>query len=307
MFPTRDQYVTYLDVHAQESGIDLLLGTRVTRIDRADDGWALETSRGQMRAKQVVVATGFEKEPVIPDWPGRETFSGYLLHSSSYRSSQPFEGLRVLVVGPGCSGMEMAHDLAEGGAQQVWLSVRTPPNLLLRASPGPVPNDFIGAALLHAPVRLADAITRLGQRTDTGDLSEYGLPFPEERVFARLRRLGVAPTIVDRAVIDAVKARRFEVVAAVRDLGRRHAHLDDGSRIEVDAIVCATGYHPGLEPLVGHLDVLDERGRPREVGERPAAPGLRFVGYVPRPGALGYMATEAKRTARKIAVELRAQ
>lgn len=305
MFPTRDQLVTHLDTHAREGGIDLLLGTTVERIDAADDGWALQTSAGEVRAPQVVVAMGFENEPVIPDWPGRESFTGILLHSSGYRNAQPFEGMRVLVVGPGCSGMEMAHDLAEGGAEQVWLSVRTPPNLLLRASPGPVPNDFIGVPLLHLPVRIADAITRMGQRTDTGDLSEYGLPFPEEGVFARQRRLGVAPTIVDREVIAAVKARRFQVVAAVQALGRQHASLDDGSRLDVDAIVCATGYNPGLEPVVGHLGVLDERGRPDQTGKRPAAPGLRFVGYVPRPGALGYMAKEAKRAARAIAAELR--
>ena len=70
-------------------------------------------------------------------------------------------------------------------------------------------------------------------------------------------------------------------------------------------LVCATGYRRGLESLVGHLGVLDERGRPRVVGHRPAAAGLRFIGYIPRPSQIGATAKQAKRAARAIAGELR--
>jgi len=69
-------------------------------------------------------------------------------------------------------------------------------------------------------------------------------------------------------------------------------------------VICATGYNRKLEPLVGHLDVLDERGMPRALAQRAAAPGMRFVGYVPRPGGLGYMGKEARRAAKAIASEL---
>ena len=69
-------------------------------------------------------------------------------------------------------------------------------------------------------------------------------------------------------------------------------------------MICATGYRRGLEPLVGHLGVLDERGAPRTVGARPAAMGLRFVGYVTRPAALGYFSKEAKQAAKEIARDL---
>jgi hypothetical protein len=61
-----------------------------------------------------------------------------------------------------------------------------------------------------------------------------------------------------------------------------------------------------LEPLVGHLGVLDERSMPRARGATPAAPGLRFIGYVPRPGGLGYAGKESRKAARAIARELRA-
>lgn len=305
-FPTRDQLVEHVARHAREDGIALRLGTRVDRIDRADDGsWVVRTPADDVAAPQVVVATGYEHEPLIPAWPGRDRFAGALLHACEYRNPEPFGGRDVLVVGPGCSGMEIAQDLAEGGAAAVWLSVRTPPNVLLRQGPGPVPGDVIAVAFWHAPRPIGDAVARIGRRLDVGDLSEHGLPVPEEGVFSRAHRLGVAPSIVDKPVVEAIRAGRIEIVGAVESLDERAVEVADGRRLEPDAVICATGYRRGLEPLVGHLDVLDARGVPRAVGGRPAAPGLRFIGFVPRPGGLGYMGKEARRAAKGIARELR--
>jgi hypothetical protein len=115
----------------------------------------------------------------------------------------------------------------------------------------------------------------------------------------------VAPAIVDKEVIEAIKARRIQVTPGVESLDPTGVRLADGSRVEPDALICATGFRRRLEPLVGHLGVLDERGMPRVVGEEPAAGGLRFIGYVPRPGGLGYMGKEAKRAAKAIGRELR--
>jgi cation diffusion facilitator CzcD-associated flavoprotein CzcO len=305
-FPTRDQVVEHLERVAGEDGIDLRLGTRVERIDRERDGWVLRTSAGDVRAAQVIVATGYEHEPFIPAWNGLDGFRGRLLHACDYRNAEPFRGLKVLVVGPGCSGMEIAHDLADGGAAKAWLSVRTPPNILLREGPGGLPGDVIAVALWRAPVRLADAVARFGRRLDVGDLTEHGLPVPDEGVFSRAHRLGIAPSIVDEEVIEAIRAGRIEIVPGVTSLDGRAVELAGGSRLEPDGIVCATGYRRGLEPLVGHLGVLDERGVPRAVHGRAAAAGLRFIGYVPRPGGLGYMGKEARRAAGAMARELRA-
>lgn len=300
MFPSRDQLIAHLERHAREDGIDLQLGTRVDRIARDDGGWVLQTSGGDVAAPQVLVATGYEREPFVPDWSGRDGFTGRLLHACEYRNPEPFVGRRVLVVGPGCSGMEIAYDLAQGGAAKVWLSARTPPNILLRTAQG----DFIGLALLRFPVRFADAFANVGRRMDLGDLSKYGLPIPEEGVFARMRRLGVAPTIVDKEVIEAIKAGSIEVVRGVESLDAAGVGLAGGARVEPDVVICATGYRRGLEPLVGELGVLGEGGIPRMLGPLAAAPGLRFMGYVTRPSALGYMSKEAKLTAKAILREL---
>jgi putative flavoprotein involved in K+ transport len=300
IFPSRDEMVRYLESYTARKRIDVRLGTRLERIDRDGDGWVLRTSTGEVRAAQVIVASGYEHTPFLPDWEGRDRFQGRLIHSADYRNPTPFRERDVLVVGPGCSGMEIAYDLTQGGASRVRLSVRTPPNILVRSPIGPL---FANALLKLPPHRADRLMTRIREK-EIGDLTEYGLPQPEEGVFSRLKRLSVAPAIVDKEMLQAIRDRRIEIVAGVEGLDETTVRLADGARIEPDAVIAATGYRCGLEPLVGHLDVLNERGVPRAVLGEAAAPGLRFIGYVPRPAHLGYMGGEARRAAKAIAREL---
>jgi NADPH-dependent 2,4-dienoyl-CoA reductase/sulfur reductase-like enzyme len=297
IFPARDQIIGYLERYAARNRLDIRLGTHVERIDQDERGWVLRTSRGDVRADQVVVAAGYAHTPFIPAWPGRERFRGTLIHAAEYRNADRFRGRDVLVVGSGCSGAEIAHELACDGAARVRLAVRTPPNILLRNPIGPL---LARTMLKLLPPDRADAVLRFVRRREIGDLSEYGLPVPEEGVFTRLKRLGVAPTILDPEVVESIKDRRIEIVPGVESLDETGVTLAGGTRIEPDAVIAATGYRCALEPVVGHLGVLNERGVPHVV-EQEAAPGLRFIGYVPRPAHIGYMGAEAKRAAREIA------
>ena len=266
-FPSRDQMVEHLERHAAEDGIDRLLDTTVDCIDRNDDGWLLWTSAGKIHARQLIVATGHQNTPFTPEWKGLSDFKGELLHSADYRNPEPYRGKKVLVVGSGNSGMEIAHDLAEGGASEVRLSVRTPPNIIpLEGASG----EVIASVLYKLPLRVGDAVTRFNRRQNIGDLSEYGLPVPEEGLFSRLRRLGQVPPILSEEVIESIKERKFEVVGAVESLDATGVQLADGERIEPDAVICATGYRTGLEPLVGHLGVLDEQRACRKAVGRQA-------------------------------------
>jgi cation diffusion facilitator CzcD-associated flavoprotein CzcO len=299
MFPSRDEMVGYLEEYTARNRIDVRLGTRLERIDRDGRGWLLRTSTGDVPADQVIVASGYEHTPYLPEWQGRDRFRGRLLHSAEYTNATPFRGQDVLVVGPGCSGMEIAYELAENGAARVRLAVRTPPNIIVRSAIGPL----LANAMLRLPTNRADRIMKRVREKEIGDLTEYGLPQPEEGVFSRLKRLSVAPAIVDEEMIEAIKERRIEIVAGVEALDETAVALADGARIEPDAVIAATGYRCGLEPLVGHLGVLDGRGVPRAVLGEPAAPGLRFIGYVPRPAHLGHMGSEARRAAKAIVLE----
>ena len=306
MFPHRDDVVAHLDRHAHEDGIELLLGTEVHRIDRRARGWRLHTSSGDIDARQVVVANGNEHTPCIPEFPGAEGSTIEMLHSSAYRNPSPYADKRVLVVGSGSSGMEIAHDLATGGAAKVWLAVRTPPNIMLRSLPGGLPGDLVSLPLYRAPVRIADAVGRAARKANLGDLSEFGLPIPDQGTFERVKRLDRVPTLVDMDVIDAIRDGSIEVVATVDAFEGSKVVLVDGSRLDPDAAILATGYVRGLEPLVGHLGVLDERGKPVVIGEKPAAEGLRFLGYLIRPSFIGYIGKLSRRTAKRIAKELSA-
>jgi cation diffusion facilitator CzcD-associated flavoprotein CzcO len=300
LFPSRDEVVAYFEDYAARNELDIRLGTEVRRIDRVEDRLAVRTSSGDLTARHVVVATGHEHTPVIPAWPGAERFGGTVLHAAEYRNPEPFRGRDVLVVGPGCSGVEIAYDLAGGGAARVRLAVRTPPTFLLRAQGG-LPGDIPAMALLKLPTRMADAQARFVSRMSVGNLTDHGLPAPEVGAMTRLKREGKAPTIVDKEMIDAIRDGRIEVVAGLAAFSEAGVELVDGSRVEPDVVIAATGYSTGLEPMVGHLGVLDDRGVPRVVGGHEAAPGVRFVGYVPRPGQIGAMGAEARRAARGIA------
>jgi cation diffusion facilitator CzcD-associated flavoprotein CzcO len=304
MFPTRDDVVAHLGRHARESGIALRLGTEVARIDRQGTGWRLVTSTGDIDARQVVVANGNQHTPRSPEWSGEIT--GEVLRSSAYRNPGPYQAKSVLVVGSGSSGMEIAHDLATGGAAKVWLAVRTPPNIMLRSLPGGLPGDLVSLPLYRLPVRIADAIGWAARRKNLGDLSEFGLPIPAEGVLSRMKRLDQVPSVIDMDVIDAIRDGSIEVVSTIESFDGDNVVLVDGSRLDAHAVVLATGYLRGLDSLVGHLGVLGASGKPVVVGERPAAPGMRFLGYSTRPSLIGYMAKQSKRMARRIARELSA-
>jgi cation diffusion facilitator CzcD-associated flavoprotein CzcO len=306
MFPHRDDVVAHLDRHAREDGIELRMKTDVTRIDRRARGWRLATSDGELDAHQVVVAIGNQHTARIPQWRGANEFTGQMVHSSEYRNPRPYQGSNVLVVGSGSSGMEIAHDLAAGGAAKVWLAVRTPPNIMLRSLPGGLPGDLVSLPLYRLPIRIADAIGRTARRKNLGDLTEFGLPIPDEGVMARVKRFDQVPSLVDMDVIDAIRDWSIEVVATVERFDGDEVVLVDGSQLDPHAVVLATGYVRGLESLVGHLGVLDARGKPLVVGERPVAHGLRFIGYDVRPSLIGHMAKQSKRMARRIARELSA-
>jgi cation diffusion facilitator CzcD-associated flavoprotein CzcO len=301
VFPTPEEVVSYLEDYARDNALDVRLRTHVERIDPDGGGWAVRTSAGDFPAEHVVVAAGYEHTPFVPEWPGRDRFRGSLLHAAEYRNPEPFRDRDVLVVGPGCSGMEIAYDLAEGGARKVRLAVRTPPNILIRSPMGPA----FALALMRVRPQRADRVVNFMRSKEVGDLTEFGLPVPEEGTFSRLRRLGVAPAIVDKVVIEAIRERRIEIVASIESLDETGADLVDGARIEPDAVIAATGYRTGLEPMVGHLGVLDDHGAPRVFAAQAAAPGLRFVGYLHIPAQFRYGGREGRRAAKAIARELR--
>lgn len=278
----RDDLIAYLQAYAAEHGVDVRTSTRVERIDRDERGWVLRTTAGDEHADAVIVATGYNGVPFVPGWPGRDDFTGELVHSSEYRNPEPFRGRDVLVVGTGNSGAEIAHDVADGGAKRTRLSVRTPPQIVRRATAG-IPAQLIGMAIKVLPQAWVDPISLAQRKLSIPDLSAQGLPRPAQGVLSAFVATGTTP-ILDVGIVDAVRRGRVEIVAAVESFDGADVVLADGSRIAPDAVIAATGYRAGLDGLAGHLGVLGPRGLPLRTDGEPALPGLWFLGFVPTLG-----------------------
>ena len=294
-WPSRDRVVEYLREYANRNDLDVRTGSAVEAIERHEGGWAVRAGGETYPAGRVVVATGYSSVPHVPGWTG--TFGGELVHSSAYRRGDPYRGRRVLVVGAGNSGAEIALDVARTGASDVLLAVKTPPALVRRDTLG-VPSQLLGIASARLPVGAVDRIAATLRRLAFGDLSELGLPAPE-RPYSEFLRRRVIP-IVDVGLVAAVKQGRVTVVPALDRFDDGKPVLADGRVVEVDSVIAATGFRTGLELLVGHLGVLDEAGVPLVHGadEHPSAPGLHFVGFVVSlGGTLRLIGKQAERLA----------
>jgi putative flavoprotein involved in K+ transport len=157
--------------------------------------------------------------------------------------------------------------------------MRTPPNLARREILG-LPGQPLAVVADHVPARLADSTFFLTQRMLFGDLTRFGIPRARDGVYTNFYRRLHSPAI-DDGFIAALKQGRTQVVAEVARLDGPQVVLADGRRLRPDAVICATGYQRGLEPLVGHLGVLRPDGVPfayRGAPEHPAAPQLYFAG-----------------------------
>jgi cation diffusion facilitator CzcD-associated flavoprotein CzcO len=278
----RDDLVQYLEAYAAHHRLEVRLGCAVQRVDHGPGGrgWSLTTADGEvLTAPYVVVATGFNHTPRTPDLPGLDGYGGRVVSSRGYRSGSQFAGQDVLVVGTGNTGTEIAVDLSEHGARRVRLAVRTVPHIQ-RRNAGPWVAQYGGILIRRLPLAVADRVAALVGRATTPDLSAHGLPRPDTGLLTRVVRDGAIP-VQDVGIIDAVQRGVVEPVPALESLDGNEVVLADGTRIAPDVVLLATGYGQGLEPLLGHLGVLDERGRPLVGGGRTArgAGGLWYIGF----------------------------
>ena len=200
-WPAREHVAEYLRRYAAHQGLDVRTGIDVEHVDQDVNGWVVRASSGPFEAKRVVVATGQSNVPFVPAWPG--AFAGEIVHSAEYRNPSAYGGRRVLVVGSGNSGAEIAVDLADGGASEVLLSVRTPPSIVRRDTLG-VPSQLLGIASMHLPTGVVDRIAAGIRRIAIPDLAPYGLAAPA-RPYSEFLERRVIP-IVDVGLADAVRS-----------------------------------------------------------------------------------------------------
>ncbi len=290
----RQRVVDYLDAYAARAGIAPRFGVEASAIVPAEGGgWRTTTRDGEeIRSRVVVVTTGANNVPFVPDIAGQEGFSGEIVHSRSYRNAAPFKGRRVLVVGMGNTGAEIALDLAEQGVA-VALSVRSPVNIVYRDVLGR-PTQKTTLLLWRLPTALGDVLARWLCDVTVGDLARYGLRRSAISPLRELREHGHTP-VIDVGTLGRIKAGAIAVYPGIRRLEASGAQFVDGRSAPFDAIILATGYRSGIAALFPQSAVpLDENGLPNQPVGRGALAGAYFVGFDMRqPGTLRTIAGEA--------------
>lgn len=305
-FLKRDTVVAHLQRYAEGLDATIRFGTEVTAIRRGPAGWQVSTKDGQYLARHVVIATGRDRLPHVPDWPGRDGFDGQIVHAADLGQPSRFDGKRVLVVGVGNSGSDVLNHLSRHSPAEVLVSVRHGPAVVPTRVFG-FPLHRLARLFAALPASILDPAFRLTQRLFLGDLARLGLKSHPDGGGTRLLRDGVAFAI-DDGFVAALKSGRFRMVAEVAGFDGARVRLADGTSCAPDVVIAATGYRTGLAPLLDHLGVLDAEGQPRHpMGEPdPHNPGLWFSGF--RPIFTGYFDAAriaADRIAAAVAADLR--
>lgn len=247
-FPRRSQMVEYLEGYADLHDLrsHVTFNTWVKRLEplgeNAVDGWAVTTSDGETRRYDgVLVANGHNSTPFVPDVPG--DFGGKMLHSVDYQNPSDIEGKRVMVVGSGNSGCDIAAELAQAG-YDITLSVRR--GHLFQ------PKAFFGKArgtlpIMKLPPRILDPILRALIRVSVGRPEDYGLPAPVAK------SISDQPPVVNSLVLHWIQHGRIHPAPGLRRFDGKSVEFVDGSVHEVDTVLFATGFRAVLPFLSDDL------------------------------------------------------
>jgi len=301
-FPHRTVVIRHLNEFSETHGLPVQFGVAVEEVAFKGDHWAVLTSAGPRLARHVVIATGRDKQPFIPEWKGMKDFAGRIIHSADFGDARDYAGKKVLVVGAGNSGFDALNHLAGTDTAAVWLSARNGPALLPKRI-GKIAVHRLSPLMARLPLRVADAVIAATQRLVFGDLTKYGMPPAPSGGASRLTSDYTAIAADDGAV-NAIKTGRIVVVPAIREFTRDGVILANGSLIAPDIVIAATGYRTGLEQMVGKLGVLDSKSVPLFNGgeSEPKLPGLWFTGMRPSiRGCFANSAIMAKAIAKRIA------
>lgn len=289
LFPKREDMQAYLMAYANQ--FDLIRRTRfgahVQQIRRNGTNWTIDwrtaSDAGSEDYPAVVIATGAEGAPVIPEITGLAGFSGPLgvLHSAGYKGAERFRGSRVVVVGGSISALEIASDLALGGAGEVVLAARRQRYVLPKIAAG-VPMDHIlfTREAAEAQANLTPDALREAMRAQIiqlgGDPARYGAPAPDPDVFAA----GVTQA---QHYLACVAEGRILPRPQVREVRDQSISFADGSAFAADALIFATGYRPALDFFRdAEADALDVRGDGPHLfahSFHPSFHGLAFIGH----------------------------
>lgn len=265
-YPHHSQLLSYFERYADHFGLrpHIWFGTEVVKVepvsDEPDTKWDVTihgTSGGgaprTMRYAAVVVANGHNWSPKLPEYEGLADFRGKVIHASAYKDSTQLRGRKVLVVGAGNTGCDIAVEAAQQ-TSRCWHSTRrgywyAPKYVFGR------PADQVNDATAPLPLRLRQWLFHRSLRLTVGDLTRFGLPKPDHKVYE-------THPIVNSQLVYYVGHGGITPVPDVARFERHEVTFTDGRTADPDLVVFATGYLPRFEFLSPDLLDADESGRP---------------------------------------------
>jgi cation diffusion facilitator CzcD-associated flavoprotein CzcO len=288
-FPSHRQLLAYFADYARAFQLEphIRLGARVERCALGGDGrWTVRVNaNGETRAERfdsLLVCSGHHREALLPAYPG--TFSGRIVHSSTYKRPDPFRGQRVLVVGAGNSAADIAVDVASL-ASRAALSVRKGTHFIPKRMFGR-PIDVLYASWgRRLPAPLLRSSLRLWLRLVAGRWEDHGLPAPTHEPLEK------RPT-VNSSVLEALGHGRLVARRGIERYDGHTVRFTDGTQEEFDAIIMATGFRVSFpflsEPVAGWDMATTPPLYLRMM--HPTIPSLFFIGLFQPIGCIWQLA-----------------
>jgi cation diffusion facilitator CzcD-associated flavoprotein CzcO/amino acid transporter len=251
-YPDHRRILDYIRAFAARFGLrdGITFGTDVRHAEplgeNARDGWRVTLSNGETRDyRGIVCANGVTWHKSMPDYPGLADFRGTVLHSVDYRDADLFRGKRVLIVGAGNSGVDIACDAARA-ADAAFISVRRGYRFVPKHIFG-VPTDVFLLGNVHPPkgVVIPDDASRMLDAV-VGDLTRYGLPAPDHKALE-------SHPIMNTQILHHLAHGDLTAKRDVTRFTPDGAVFADGSTERFDLVLFATGYEyriPYLDPAL---------------------------------------------------------
>ncbi|WP_298317189.1 NAD(P)/FAD-dependent oxidoreductase [uncultured Aquimarina sp.] len=267
----------YYESYAKHFNIKPRFNVEVQSIKKENDYWIVTTNKENYKSHNVIVATGVNRIPFLPVWKNQENYKGEIIHSRHYKSVIPFKNKKLLIIGMGNTGAELALDLSEHDID-VTISVRS--SLLI------VPRDINGRPvqttakkLEKLPFGLGRWIGKQVRKIVIGDLSKYGVSISKKDPIDHLKQTGKTP-VIDLGTVKQIKSGKIKVVGDIESFYECGVQLKDGTQLEIDTVILATGYRAKVEQFIENTEGLFDRYNvPKNVIGNGDHKGLFFVGF----------------------------
>jgi cation diffusion facilitator CzcD-associated flavoprotein CzcO len=292
-FPSGAQMLSYLRDYADHWDLRpaIRFNTRVEQVaPEADDRWTVTFADGRRQTyRGVIVCNGHHWDMRLPEYPGH--FTGEMIHSKQYKSGAQLAGKRVLVIGGGNSACDVAVEASRHGASS---------HISLRRGYWFLPKTVAGLPLVEVvppwmPLWLQRLLIRGAVRLIVGRYEQYGLPHPDHPPFAK------HPT-VNSELLYALRHGRITPHPDIARFEGRTVVFEDDTRIEIDLVVAATGFHVSF-PFLPQGLIRWQDGMPTIIGGMvlPDRKNLYLVGLgQPRYGAGPLISAAAEMVCRMI-------